>query len=134
MATEKRKTRKARVPYSSEKLAQVYAQAADGKKGRDIIVLDLRRLSYITDFFVIITAGNPRQAHAIGNAIHERMKERGERPIGIEGTDDSGWGLFDYGDVVVHLFSPEYRKLYDLELLWGDTPRLGWQAASQRDA
>jgi len=112
---------------AAEELARICAQAAADKKARDILILDLRGLSYITDFFVIVTAGNPRQAGAIGSAIGEAMNERKERPLGIEGADGSGWLLLDYGDLVVHIFEPAYRKLYDLELLWGDVPRIEWQ-------
>jgi len=108
-------------------LARACARIADEKKARDILILDLRGLTYVTDFFVIATAGNPRQLRAIGNAVAQETHQRSIRPIGIQGTEESGWVLHDYGDVVVHLFDPERRKLYDLELLWGDAPRIEWE-------
>jgi len=111
----------------SNELARACAQAAEDKKGEDILILDLRKLTYVTDFFVIASANNPRQLGAMSTAVAQEMSRRGARPIGIQGTDESGWILHDYTDVVVHLFDAEHRKLYDLELLWGDAPRLEWQ-------
>ena len=92
----------------------------------------MRALSYITDFFVIASGSNPRQLSAVISATQQEMARRGERPIGVEGKDESGWVLLDYGDVVVHVFDLERRKLYDLELLWGDSPRIDWQADDPR--
>jgi len=104
------------------------ARIADDKKAQDIVILDLRDFAYVTDYFLIATATNPRQMHAIGGAIHEEMLARGMQPLGIEGGTTSRWLLLDYGDFVVHLFAPEWRQLYDLELLWGDAPRVDWNA------
>ena len=111
----------------SAELARACAQMADDKKGDEILVLDLRKLTYVTDFFVIASAGNPRQLSAMSAAVDQEMRRRGVRPIGIQGADESGWILHDYADVIVHLFDVERRKLYDLELLWGDAPRFAWQ-------
>ena len=98
--------------------------------GRDVIILDLRSLPYVTDFFVIAGATNPRQMRAIAEAIERELAVSGERAFGVEGTEESGWILLDFGDIVVHVFDSERRKLYDLELLWGDTPRLDWRDAA----
>ena len=116
----------------SAELARVSARIADDKKAEDIIVLDLRGLMYVTDFFVIASGGNPRQLHAIQSAIHQEMSQRGVRPIGQEGTGQDRWVLMDYGDFVVHLFDPDSRRLYDLELLWGDAPRFEWQTPPKK--
>jgi ribosome-associated protein len=113
-------------------LARVCARLAEDKKAEDIVVLDLRGLMYVTDFFVIASGGNPRQLHAIRSAIHQEMSQRGVRPIGQEGVGQDRWVLMDYGDFVVHLFDPDARRLYDLELLWGDAPRFEWQTPSGR--
>jgi len=121
-----RQRRKQKLPESVE-LARICARAADARKGEEIIILDLRKLTYITDFFIIVTAGNPRQMDAIATAIGEEMKPRGQRILGAEGIGQSRWVLLDYGDLVVHIFSHEWRRLYDLELLWGDAPRIEWQ-------
>ena len=108
----------------------ICARAADEKKARDIMVLDLRGLSYITDFFVVVTAGNPRQLRAISQEIAREMDALGGRPLGQEGDEQSGWMLVDFGDLVVHIFDAEKRKYYDLDLLWGDTPHLEWRRSS----
>ena len=108
-------------------LARACARAADDKKGEDTVVLDLRKLTYITDYFVITTAGNPRHVGAVAAAVAEEAARLNARTIGREGTEDSGWVLLDFVDVVVHVFDAERRNLYDLGLLWGDAPRVGWQ-------
>jgi ribosome-associated protein len=113
-------------------LVRVCARLAEDKKAEDIVVLNLRGLMYVTDFFVIASGGNPRQLHAIQSAIHWEMSQRGVRPIGQEGSGQDRWVLMDYGDFVVHLFDPDSRRLYDLELLWGDAPRFEWQTPSRK--
>ena len=110
-----------------ETLARVCARTAEEKKASDILILDLRKLTHITDFFVIACGTNPRQLQAISSAVLEEMAERGVRAIGVHGEGEARWVLHDYGSVVVHLFDPEWRNLYDLELLWGDAPRLEWR-------
>jgi ribosome-associated protein len=117
---------RARAPGDSERLARACASVADDRKGEDIVILDLRRHTYVCDFFVIVTAANPRQMDAIVESIRRELRKGGQRPLGAEGAKGSRWALLDYGDVVVHVFEPEWRKLYDLELLWGDAPRLPW--------
>jgi ribosome-associated protein len=109
-------------------LVRVCARLAEDKKADQIVILDLRGLMYVTDFFLIASGANARQLQAIRIAILEEMAQRGARPIGVEGAGQDRWVLMDYGDFVVHLFDPEWRKLYDLELLWGDAPRIEWQA------
>ena len=119
-------------PTDPTELVRVSARLADDKKAEDIVVLDLRGLMYVTDFFLIASGGNPRQLHAIQSAIHQEMSKLGVRPIGQEGTGQDRWVLMDYGNFVVHLFDPDSRRLYDLELLWGDAPRFEWQAPPQK--
>lgn len=125
-----RRRRKSTAQDSAEP-AKSCARLIDEKKGRDILILDLRKLTYITDFFVIGSATNPRQMMAISAAIQQEMADQGLRPLGIEGADGSRWVLLDYSDFVVHIFDPEWLKIYDLELLWGDAPRLEWQMPAQ---
>ena len=127
MAALRKKTRTARKPARSAEFARLCARLADDKKGEDIIILDLRKLTYVTDFFIIVTVGNLRQMDAIASSISHELAQRGERRLGSEGTKESRWVLLDYGDFVVHLFDHEWRRLYDLELLWGDVPRIEWQ-------
>jgi ribosome-associated protein len=97
--------------------------AARDKKALDIVVLDLRKADGFTDFFVICTGANPRQITAIADAVQEALKQGGERPAGMEGTDASQWVLLDYFNFVVHVFSRECRTFYDLERLWGNARR-----------
>lgn len=102
-------------------MARLIIDLVADKKGENIILMDLRDLSPITDYFVIGSATNERQLNAITEHVRDELKKR-ERlyPWRIEGRGDSGWVLMDYGDVVVHLFSPDVRSYYDLESLWRD--------------
>ena len=119
-------------PNDPAELVRVCARLAEDKKAEQIVILDLRGLMYVTDFFLIASGANARQLQAIRIAIHEDMAKRGARPIGVEGAGQDRWVLMDYGDFVVHLFDAEWRKLYDLELLWGDAPRVEWEAPRRR--
>ena len=95
-------------------------------KASDITILDLREIGEVTEFFVICTTDNPRQLRALWRRIRDHFKKQGILPLGEE-TDSDKWVLLDYNDVVVHLFHTEFREFYDLELLWGDAPRVGWE-------
>ena len=93
------------------------------KLAENVIILDIRPVSIITDFFVIGTAENTRQMSAIVNAVEERFfKEARRKPTAVDGTPDSGWVLVDFGDVIMHVFDPEHRQFYDLEGLWQKAP------------
>jgi ribosome-associated protein len=82
---------------------------------------------------VIVTAASRRQSNAIAIEIDQEMKKRGEAKLGLEGSEDGRWTLIDYGDFVVHIFSPEDRAYYALEDIWGDAPRLDWQESPEGD-
>jgi ribosome-associated protein len=103
-------------------LAHAIVNAAADKKATDIVMLDLRKVALIADYFVLCDGQSSRQLRAISNAIAESLKELGERPLRIEGTPESGWMLLDFGAVVAHVFSPELRAYYDLESLWKEAP------------
>ena len=91
----------------------------EDKKGNDILVLDIREISLLADYFVICTVETSRQLKAIADSIIPEMKTRGLLSLGgIEGSLDSGWVLIDFGDIVVHLFSPQQRDFYALDELW----------------
>ena len=105
-------------------LAKVAAQTAYDTKGFDIQVLDLRKLSGFTDYFVIISGRSDRQVRSIAEKIEVAMKKHHMRQIGSEGFDTSHWILLDYGTIVVHVFFEETRTFYDIENLWGDAPRI----------
>jgi ribosome-associated protein len=98
--------------------------AALDKKAVDPIVLDLRKASAFTDFFVICTGTNVRQVQAIADAIQDALRQRGLRPALVEGYDRAEWILIDYFDFIFHVFMPATRQFYDLERLWGDAERI----------
>ena len=102
---------------------------ADDLRGQNIVVLDMTRRTSIVDFFVIATATSRRQMHAIADEVNRKLKrEDGNKRISIEGyRTESNWVLTDYGDVVLHVFTPEGRQLYNLEQLWADAIRVDWQ-------
>jgi len=104
----------------SIKLARQIVNTIADKKGSDIILLDIRSISLLADYFVICSGESERQIQAIVDEITERMKKDGVRPLHIEGDTPSGWVLMDYGDVIVHIFAPAVRSYYELEKLWSD--------------
>jgi ribosome-associated protein len=106
----------------SELLAKRCAELALEKKCEDIKILDLRGLTSVTDFFVIVTADSERKSKAAAEHIIDELKEDDERPLHVEGMDSMHWILLDYVDVVVHIFMPDERRFYDLESLWSDAP------------
>ena len=100
-------------------LARRIVDLASDKQASDIVLLDIRGISLIADYFVICTVGSERQAGAILKDIGEKvLEEFGRKPLHTEGKPDSGWVLLDYGDVIVHVFSQSQRAFYNLEQLW----------------
>jgi ribosome-associated protein len=109
----------------SLKLALTAARVAEENRGRDIVILDMRELTSVFDYFVIATGSSVRQLHAISDEIELAVKNTlGDRKIGREGYTEGGWVLIDYGDVVVHLFDDKSRDYYGLEDLWSDSRRV----------
>jgi ribosome-associated protein len=103
------------------------ARVAADNKARDILVLDMRGITPLYDFFVIATGTSRRQIHTLAEEIDAAMRAAGETRLGIEGYEASKWVVQDYGDIVVHLFDPETRAYYGLEELWADAPHLDWE-------
>jgi len=103
-------------------LAKIIVDAASDKKATDIVMLDIRELSVIADYFVIATGSNPRQIQAIASAIDDKLAELGIHERGREGNAASGWLLLDYADVIVHIFGEMEREFYRLERLWSEAP------------
>lgn len=108
---------------SPHELARKAAEFALEKKGSDVVVMDLRDLSPVCDFFTIITGTSEPQVKALVDHIDERMRSLGEKPWHIEGREGKHWVLLDYVHVVVHVFLDKTREVYLLERLWGDAPR-----------
>src|SRR5262245_63330187 len=109
---------------ASRELACRAARAVDDFKGKSTVVLDMTPVTPIVDYFVVTTATSGRQMRAIAEEVETILKLRGMRPhVGVEGRTSETWILQDYGDIVLHVFSPEGRALYDLEHLWADAPK-----------
>ena len=109
---------------SPEGLARRVAQIADEKQAVDIVALDMRDLVAYTDFLVICTARNERQAKGIHDEVYAKLKADGLLPDHVEGAREASWVLMDYLDFVLHVFVPDERDYYRLETLWGEAPRL----------
>jgi ribosome-associated protein len=107
---------------SSSELAHQAAQHALSKKGYNIKILNLKDISSVCDYFVIISGAADMQVRAIANAIEDELRESGIKPYHIEGETEGSWILIDYIDVVVHVFYEPTREFYSLEKLWGDAP------------
>ena len=101
---------------------------ADDYRGQNTVVLDLTGVTPIFDYFVLTTGNSPRQMRAIADEVHRVLRQEGSERLGVEGYETSSWILQDYGDVVLHVFTPETRGIYDLERLWADAPRVDWRA------
>jgi ribosome-associated protein len=115
--------------------ALVAAQVAADNRGRDIVVLDMRELTAIFDYFVLATGTSRRQLHAISEEIDRTLeKDLGDRRLGIEGYRESRWILLDYGDVVIHLFDAEAREFYAIEDLWAQAKRVPFEPRVSRSA
>ena len=115
---------------STHRWCEVAAQAASGKKGDDIVILDVGGVLAITDAFVIASASNDRLVRTLADEVEQQIKDAGgPAPLRVEGLREAQWVLMDYGDFVVHLFLDETRRFYDLERLWQDAPRLAWDDA-----
>lgn len=93
------------------------------KKGEEVTVLDLKKHTSMTDYFILCSADSEPQIKAIHKNVEERLKMLGHRPDHVEGRADTGWLLMDYDDFVVHIMLPERRSYYDLERLWVGAPR-----------
>jgi ribosome-associated protein len=114
----------ARADGGSERLARRIAEIADAKGATDVVALDVRALVGYTDFLVICTARNERQAKAIHDEVHLKLKQEGRLPARVEGEREAEWVLADYLDCVLHVFTPQTRERYRLEVLWGEAPRV----------
>ena len=112
---------------SSLERACLCARVAVENKGRDVTVLDMRGITPLYDFFVLVSGQSRRQVHTLTEEIDAALHEQGDRRLGIEGYEASKWVVQDYGDVVVHVFNPDTREYYALEDLWADAPRVDWE-------
>ena len=131
MAKAERRPKKPAVPRLTAEVKLVIAAAAD-KKAEDVLVLDLRKSSAFTDFFVICTGTNIRQVQAIADGVEEALRKKGVRPALTEGYARGQWILMDFFDFIVHVFQPATRQYYELERLWGDAKKIEISLSSSK--
>jgi ribosome-associated protein len=112
---------------SSVERAALAARTARDHKARDIVVLDMRGLHPLYDYFLVCTGTSRRQIHTLAEEIDDALRAVGDRRMGIEGYQASKWVVQDYGDVLVHVFDPDTRAYYALEELWADAPKVDWE-------
>jgi len=108
------------VLLDSDQLAKAAVDAASDKKASDIILLDIRDVTTIADYFVICSGNNSRQIQAIADAVAEELGKQGANLLHREGVAETGWVLLDFGDVIVHIFGAKEREYYRLERLWNE--------------
>ena len=111
----------------SRELVVTAARAAASKQARDVVILDVRELIVITDYFLIASGTSDRQVRTIAEEVERSVKEAGLRPVRREGEREGHWALLDFVDFVAHIFLDEDREFYDLERLWSDAPRVEWE-------
>jgi ribosome-associated protein len=101
------------------------SEAADDRKAGDLVVLKISEISYLTDYFVIVTGFSKAQIRAICDSIEEKVEEKfAQQPLRSEGKNEGDWILLDYGDVIVHIMSENTRQYYNLEAFWGHAQRM----------
>ena len=119
----RRAEKETRAVSAEEKACWAHA-ALLGRRAADPVVLDMRELTVITDYFLICHGTSGVHIRGLAEAVREALAEKGLRAQGIEGYQQARWVLLDYGDVIVHIFADEERSFYDLERLWSDAPRV----------
>lgn len=115
-----------RLPPALERVG-LAARTARDHKARDIVVLDMKGLHPLYDYFLVCTGTSRRQIHTLAEEIDDALAGIGDSRMGIEGYQASKWVVQDYGDVLVHVFDPETRAYYSIEELWADAPRVDWE-------
>ena len=113
-----------KVNRKAKAIAVAAAKLAGERHCRDIVVLDLRKVADMTDYFVILTGTSDRQMRGVADEITDLAKEKGLSLFGRAGYEQGYWVLLDFIDVVVHIFDDKSRGYYDLEMLWGDAKKL----------
>jgi ribosome-associated protein len=109
---------------TSEGLVELAARTLAANKGQDVVILDVRGLHSLWDFFIICSGGSKRHVQALTQHLQEALGQAGVKPLGVEGLEEGNWVLLDYVDVVIHLFMKPLRDFYDLEGLWVDATRV----------
>ena len=107
-----------------KKTLSICAQAALDKKACDLVILRVKELFFLADYFVICSGTSERQVQAVARSIEEKLGKSNILPLGIEGFAEAKWILMDYDDIIAHIFYEPVREFYDLESLWIDAPRV----------
>jgi ribosome-associated protein len=119
------------IDEDSLRVALAAAQAADDRKGGDLVILGVGNIAYLADYFVIVTGFSPAQVKAISRSIEGKLSDEfGRIPRHTEGLSDSRWILQDYGDVIIHTFMPQEREFYNLEAFWSHGDRIPFESNS----
>jgi ribosome-associated protein len=117
----------------SKKLALLCRKLAENKKAENAVILDVRKLSSVTDYFVIVSGGSEPHLRAITNEVTDQLRQEHQvRPRTVEGEATSTWQVLDFFDVIMHVMREDVRQKYDLESLWGDAPRVGGVKARRK--
>jgi ribosome-associated protein len=110
---------------SSHQLAMTIAEGADDRKGVDIVILKVSEVSYLAEYFVVMSGLSSVQVRAIAGSIEDKVETDLHRlPVRSEGKSDGSWIVLDYGDVIAHVFMPQEREFYDLEAFWGHAEKM----------
>lgn len=107
---------------SNQTLNQLIVTALENLKGQNIVQLDVREMTDVTDTLIIASGTSGRHARSLADNVVEELKKQDYRPLGVEGIDAGDWVLVDYGDTVVHVMQQETRDFYELEKLWSIKP------------
>ncbi len=109
----------------ARKLALLCREYADNKKAENVVVLDVRQISSVTEYFVIASGTSEPHLRAVLDEVHDKLREEHDvKPRAVDGTTRAAWVVLDYFDVIVHIMREDVRERYDLEALWGDAPRV----------
>ncbi|MDD2352037.1 MAG: ribosome silencing factor [Candidatus Caldatribacteriota bacterium] len=110
---------------NTKDIVRFFAETLEEKKAEDVIILDIRKISFIADYFIICTAQSPAHLKTLSNTILKELKEKEiNRNLKFEGNPQTGWILLDCGDIVIHLFSKEKREYYHLEYIWQEAEKV----------
>lgn len=114
---------------SSHEVAMAIAEAADDRKAEEIVILRVAEVSYLADYFVIVTGFSRAQVRAIAQTIEHKVESQWQRlPVRTQGQSEGSWVVQDYGDVIVHILLPQEREFYNLEAFWGHGEKIEFQA------
>jgi ribosome-associated protein len=119
---------------ASRVLARKLARLADDRHCRDVVILELEQISPVAKHFIIGTGTSDQQIRSVAREMKEVGEQNKFKTFSAAGMQQGRWVVLDMVDIVVHLFDEEYRQFYDLEMLWGDAPKLRWQRTRRKES